>query len=59
MLSRAQTIKEISEKIKIDYSDEIKISRQIIINEGIDLKITFLTADNKTINKNIKIKLVK
>ena len=59
LISRAQTIKEISEKIKIDYSDEIKISRQIIINEGIDLKITFLTADNKTINKNIKIKLVK
>lgn len=59
LLPNAQTIREISKKMKIDYSDEIKTSKQIIINEGIELNITFLTNDGELINKNIKIKLVK
>ena len=51
------TIKEFNEKFKINYSDEIKISKQMIINDGLELKITFLTNDDKTINKTIKMKL--
>lgn len=53
------TIKEFSEKFKINYSDEMRINRQTIINEDLELKITFLTDDNKTISKTIKMKLVK
>ena len=47
LLLNVITIKEFNEKFKIDYSDKTKISKQIIINEGIELKITFLTENNE------------
>ena len=59
LLLNVITIKEFNEKFKIDYSDKTKISKQIIINEGIELKITFLTENNETISKIIKAKVAK
>ncbi len=59
LLTDEITIREFNDRLNINYLDKMKISKQQITNEGLELKITFLTGDDKTIYKNIKIKLVK
>lgn len=53
------TIKEFNEKFNINYSDKVKINKQTIIDNGLEVKMVFLANSNETINKKIKIKLKK
>lgn len=51
------TIEKWHEKFIINYNGTVNISRQKIVKEGLNFKITFIDNDNNTIIKNIKIKL--
>lgn len=59
LLSVATKVVEISREIKIDYSDEYAVEKKTIKDDGLELKITFITENNDVINKIIRIKLTK
>ena len=59
VIKDGMTIKKFSQTFTINYADKIVTKKQELINNGIELKITFKTEDNKMINKIIRIKLTK
>ena len=53
------TIKDFLQNLKITFNYSDKLDYKEVVKNGIDLQISFLTPDNNTISKELKISLVK